>query len=195
MTLLPLRAAWNGAPASAGLGGDARLAIEADALVLSWDLAFPEPLRIPAAEPGYLDGLWEHDVVELFLTRDEPSAAEPSYLELEFGPGGHWLALAFRGVRRRAGELRDLAPVLSNDARSGRWRGSARIPLGALEGHVELGPGGDARFRGLAAACTATPSGARAYLCSRALPGERADFHQPAAWGEIRAGREAAPAR
>ena len=42
----------------------------------------------PDAEPGYLMGLWDYEVVELFLLNSHTE----EYLELEFGPHGHFLA-------------------------------------------------------------------------------------------------------
>ena len=42
----------------------------------------------PDAQPGYLMGLWDYEVVELFLLNSQTE----EYLELEFGPHGHYLA-------------------------------------------------------------------------------------------------------
>lgn len=42
----------------------------------------------PDADPGYLMGLWDYEVVELFLLNSQTE----EYLELEFGPHGHYLA-------------------------------------------------------------------------------------------------------
>lgn len=54
---------------------------------------------LPSAPPGRLDGLWAFEVVELFLLGDDAR-----YLEVEVGPGGHHLALAFAGERVRVEE-------------------------------------------------------------------------------------------
>lgn len=74
----------------------------------------------PGAGALFLDGLWEYGVSELFLSGGDPvasPAADPGsesvggqavdrfdwrYLEFEMSRCGHWLALAFEGVRRRA---------------------------------------------------------------------------------------------
>ena len=51
----------------------------------------------PQEPPGSTWALWEYEVVELFLV-DESG----SYLELEFGPHGHFLALRLVAPREMA---------------------------------------------------------------------------------------------
>ena len=50
--------------------------------------------RLNAPE-GRLWGLWEHEVIEIFI-----AGANGTYLELEFGPWGHYLALSLDGIRK-----------------------------------------------------------------------------------------------
>ena len=50
----------------------------------------------PAMEAGFVDRLWEYSVSELFI------GGEGGYLEFEATPRGHWVAIRFDGVRRRA---------------------------------------------------------------------------------------------
>ena len=49
----------------------------------------------PDAPRGRLWGLWEYEVLELFI-----AGANDEYLELEFGPFEHHLALYFKGERK-----------------------------------------------------------------------------------------------
>ena len=182
MTRLSLRGTWDGAPAPAHVGGTAALELRDGLLRFTWDVGLPGPPRVPATPPAFLDGLWEHDVVELFVTASPPDDPSPEYVEIEVGPAGHWLALSFRGVRRGEAELRSPAPSITTRVdEHGRWVGSFEAPARF--------PGG-ASLRGLAALCTTLADGSRLYLCSQPLPGERADFHQPRAWSRITAGRE-----
>ena len=117
----------------------------------------------PASPAGSTDRLWEHEAVELFLAGEDSR-----YLELEFGPHGHYLVLQFEGVRQAAATgipLEYRAEISGN-----RWRGEARLP------YVLLPTG----------TCKANAYGlhglgeARRYLAAFSLPGDAPDFHQPA---------------
>jgi len=84
---------WDGAPiadaphaAITFTLGESSFALEVD----SHYYADPPP----AAPPGSLDGLWEFEVVELFLLGDDER-----YLELELSPHGHYLALQLHHPR------------------------------------------------------------------------------------------------
>jgi hypothetical protein len=168
---------WNGAPAPSGLRVSATLAIHGSHLTLAWDVALAGPPRVPDEPPGWLDGLWGWDVLELFVR----GAARERYVELEFGPAGHWLALSFDGVRRRSAELADLPVAVSNDVAGTRWRGRAVLPVSAIERHVGPRP-----WSGLvAAALGGGPAGERVHLASAILPGAQPDFHQPDAWPSL----------
>ena len=172
--MIHLTQLWNGEPTPPGHGGRAALTLDKGLLTLSWDLALPGEPRLPEAPPGFTDGLWEHDVIELFLGSRRDSGR---YLELEFGPGGHWLGLSFSGIRERSAALEDLDPELHHEIQPGRWRGRAALPAALVEKHAGRGP-----WKGLVAAVTGD---ARAHACWPRLPGEAPDFHQPAAWAPV----------
>ena len=128
---------------------------------------------LPAAAPGLMDGLWEHEVVEVFVA----SAAEPSvYTEIELGPAGHHLGLRFDGIRRRGG-----APFgFSFEAQrtAGRWRGHAFVEASRL-------PKRPWRINAFALNGLGQR---RRYLLAHRLPGETPDFHQPGdfpAWSAL----------
>ncbi|MFZ5481285.1 MAG: hypothetical protein ACOZNI_31285 [Myxococcota bacterium] len=79
----------------------------------------------PAAPPGPLWGLWEHEVVELFVL-----GPGERYAELELGPHGHYLLLALEGRRRVVGRELPL-DVRWTDAGLA-WIAETRLPAGVL---------------------------------------------------------------
>lgn len=119
---------WDGRPAPAharvgvslwGLDDAAR-----DEARVSFDAPFHgDPA--PPAPPGRFDTLWEHEVVEVFLAN-----AKYEYLELEFGPHGHYLGLGFRGERNCVVRRMDLEPRF--ERLRGRWRVECPIPRAHL---------------------------------------------------------------
>ena len=121
----------------------------------------------PPDAPGLVDGLWEYEVVEVFVA----SAAEPErYVEVELGPHGHHLGLRFHGVRRRVGSPFTFA--LATTCEADRWRGEAFIDAE----HLPKAP-----WRLNAFAIHASGTGRR-YLLAHALPGGAPNFHQPASF-------------
>lgn len=115
----------------------------------------------PPAPPGRCDGLWNHEVVELFvLGRDE------RYLELELGPHGHWLALALAGRRRIVAS--DLALDYQARLEEGHWRGRARFSSAWLPPEP---------WSANAYAIHGTGEGRR-HLAWQPVPGDAPDFHR-----------------
>ena len=131
-----------------------------DQLRVSFDAPyFADPA--PSGPPGPTPRLWEHEVIELFIA----DGAE-HYLELEFGPHGHHLALELAGVRR---VLRDRMP-LDYDVRidGGRYRGAAVVPVSYL-------PRSPARVNAYLIHGSAS---ARCYHAHAPTLGPQPDFHQ-----------------
>lgn len=116
----------------------------------------------PPGPAGSTDGLWNYEVVELFV-----GDGGPRYTEIELGPHGHYLVLCFDGIRQRrsAGHALDWAPRRAG----GRWTGRVRLPP-ALVDYAPL--------RVNAYAIHGPPT-ARSYLAWSPVPGLQADFHQP----------------
>lgn len=111
----------------------------------------------PPGAPGRFPHLWRHDVVEVFLL-----GPDDHYLELEFGPFGHYWFLTLEGCRRITGEI---GPLAHNCARNGRtWEAAALFPLPSFEpqAYNVACIFGMNRFHGSLAE----------------LPGEVPDFHQ-----------------
>ncbi|MCA9689160.1 MAG: hypothetical protein KC636_06085 [Myxococcales bacterium] len=152
---------WSGQPAEPGErvhlelsvdGGDLRVDIDAP---LHRDPPPPAPI-------GATPGLWEFEVVELFLL-----GAGARYLELEFGPSGHWLALTLCGPRNvidHPAAIEFPRPAVLHD----RWQGRARVPRAAL-------PEGLSRWN---AHAIHGQGAARRYLSAIPAGGLRPDFHQ-----------------
>ena len=123
----------------------------------------------PKAPIGRLDRLWQYEVVELFLV-----GPDGHYIELEFGPHGHWLGFAFSSPR-----------VLSRDDLSIDFRLSERsvdkfgLPRWFAEGWIADGPSKQPIVSANAFAVHGIGE-FRTYEVAFALPGHEPNFHQPA---------------
>ena len=128
----------------------------------------------PSAPSGLMDGLWAFEVVEVFLC-----GPGERYLEVEFGPHGHYLALALEGIRGRAS--RELLPLEYEATVDGaRWQGRARLMLPA--GGLGFLPGGVARVNAFA---IHGAGAARRYLAAWPTGGARPDFHRLEAFASL----------
>jgi hypothetical protein len=116
----------------------------------------------PPAPPGVLDGLWEHEVVELFLLGDGDR-----YLEVELGPHGHHLVLELHGRRQPTRRGLPLEFEVGRDE-AGRWSGLARLPWTYL-------PAGALRANAYAIHGVGAE---RRYLAWAPVPGDGPDFHR-----------------
>ena len=73
---------WNGEPCENAY--EINFKTGAENLEISIDSKFFNDKK-PAEDPGYMMGLWDYEVVEVFLLNKETE----EYLELEFGPYGY----------------------------------------------------------------------------------------------------------
>jgi hypothetical protein len=126
----------------------------------------------PRAAPGPTEGLWDHEVVELFLSGPPAEGAVP-YLEIEIGPWGHHLVLSLRGVRNAV--ARGLPLRLRVVRHEGCWIAAAALDRGLLP---------PPPWRANAYAIHGVGA-ARRYLASAPLSGARPDFHQPDRFPEL----------
>lgn len=136
------------------------LQVEDEILALSIDAPFANDPP-PAGPAGPTPRLWDYEVVELFLL-----GAEDHYLELEFGPHGHYLALFLEG--RRNCTRSDLKIDYNAEIRGVRWYGDARIPLEHLPAGLERANAYAIRGVG--------PQ--RRYMAAASVPGAQPDFHR-----------------
>jgi hypothetical protein len=115
----------------------------------------------PPGPPGPTPGLWQYEVVELFLL-----APREHYLEVELGPHGHHLVLELRGRRK---PVREGLPLEFRAERHGeRWRGRARIPEAMV-------PPGVSRLNSYAIHGRGKQ---RRHLAFQPVPGPAPDFHR-----------------
>ncbi len=167
---LDVQKTWDGVPLSPADYARFHLSIVADALVV--DVAAPyhgDP--VPRDRPGSTDHLWEHEVVELFLLGEDCH-----YLEMEFGPHGHYLVLRLHGIRQRASDPLPADFKAHIDHGRRRWSGRASVPLAYL-------PEG---FHAANAYAIHGPKQFRHYHAAFPVPGPAPDFHQPDAFGPAR---------
>jgi hypothetical protein len=151
---------WDGHPALPEERARVRVERTADPLQVTIDAPWHGDPP-PDGPAGSKDGLWQHEVVELFLV-----GRAQTYLELEFGPHGHYLVLLLEGVRRpkAVGLQLDFAVERMGD----RWRGVARVP----REYLPPGP-----YTANAYAIHGHAEGRR-YLACTPVPGPQPDFHR-----------------
>jgi hypothetical protein len=164
----------------------------------------PPPAGSLAGHPQICDGLWDYEVVELFVCQDngDDDMTNCRYLELEFSPHGKYLALQLLGQRNPAPGGTCL-PLLSFtatiDLASRRWTGVAQVPYKLLPLPTSLATAPDAsawpsqrlqatavqlRTEFLAARlrCNAYAihgdGATRVYRSQTAVPGPQPDFHR-----------------
>ena len=161
---LAVEQTWDGAPAAPRECALLRLTHAGDALEIQVVAPFHADPP-PPGPAGSLHGLWEYEVVELFLLGDREE-----YLEVELGPHGHYLALRLRG--RRNIVRRDIAlehrATIEGSGEGARWTASARVPARWLP-------------RGVHAANAYAIHGTgpeRRYLAHRGAGGTAPDFHR-----------------
>lgn len=160
---------WHGRPGTARERALISLRDAGDTLRLTVDASFHgDPA--PAAPVGPTPGLWEHEVVELFI-----AGADGSYLEVEVGPYGHTLALRLSGVRQvveQGMELRCRTVITRGLWSADLWIPRAWLPPGPHTLNA-------CAIHGVKKANPAVGDGRR-YLSWAPLPGPKPDFHQPA---------------
>ncbi len=108
-----------------------------------------------------VEGLWEFDVVELLLV-----GPGHTYLEIELGAGGHFLALGFDSIRHRFDSYELFAPILRFEKTGDKlWKSSLTIPWKMIPENLR--------------ALNAFAIMAGQFLAYLPVPGELPDFHQP----------------
>lgn len=115
----------------------------------------------PGTPAGSCWELWNHEVVELFI-----ATKGDAYLEMEWGPHGHYLVLQLAGERNIAshGHTIEFTASISEE----RWSGMAKVPL-------TLVPPRPWRVNAYA---IHGEKDTRRYLASEPVPGPEPDYHQ-----------------
>lgn len=160
MTTLVVGRTWDGALLPEEERAQIKLSYEGDDLRIDVDAPYAgDPA--PTEPPGPMDGLWAHEVVEVFVV-----GLEERYLEIELGPHGHHLVIQLDGIRQRTAAL---LPIRYEARIEGdRWRGTAHVPRSYL-------PVPQVRcnvFR------ISGPQGSRRYHALAPVPGDKPDFHR-----------------
>lgn len=157
-----VRGTWDGAALASGEEARVRASIDRargvlDVVVSARFYADPQP----DAPSGSRPGLWDFEVVELFLVGEAEE-----YLEVELGPHGHFLVLRLSGRRN---VVESEIPIAYRARLDGdRWTGRAAVPLDRVPEPV--------RF---ANAYAIHGTGAsRRHLAAHPVPGDRPDFHR-----------------
>ncbi len=165
---LPVERAWDGSSGEGAPRGVVELSAVDGGLWIGAVFEQRVPPREPPEPPGTrIDGLWEYDVAECFLV-----GAHDQYLELELGAGGHFLALSFDGPRRRTHAHEGLALDVRASRDDSGWRAETVLPREILPPEVH--------------AVNAFAIAAGHHLAHHPVPGDVPDFHQPAAFPELR---------
>ena len=159
---LPIRTSWDGTPVSKAHHVDVHVVHQDDGIRLTVHAPhYADPL--PDAPVGPVFGLWEYEVVELFLAG--PGDPRP-YLEVELGPGGHHLVLRLRGTRRIVARKLPLEPQVH--VTEGRWTAVVDIP----DTYLPPSPWT------VNATAVHGVGEQRTWLSAAPLPGTTPDFHQ-----------------
>lgn len=116
----------------------------------------------PSAPSGEMMGLWEYEVVELFLL-----GAHGHYLEIELGPHGHYLILLLDGIRQVKKRLQPhhCASRISGSC----WQATLTLDIDQLPLPITHVNAYAIHGHGIK----------RRYLAAFPVPGEKPDFHQP----------------
>ena len=165
---LTIEGGWDGRALEPHEKVRLRLGFSTDSLLIEIDAPYNgDPA--PPAPAGSFDGLWNHEVVELFV-----QGRGQAYSEIELGPHGHHLLLRLSGPRR---VIDQGLPIDFHSARHGnRWQGRAQVPVAFIPTE---GP-----FRGNAYAIRGLGA-AREHHALFPVPGAKPDFHQPSRFREL----------
>lgn len=157
---LEIVAQWDGAAAPGGEHATVDLELRPSGVEIRIDAPFHHDPP-PPGRAGRTPGLWEYEVVEVFLL-----GSRERYLEVEVGPGGHWLGLELRGRRQVVRD--DLAvEILSLERTTSRWICEARLETPLPKGPLRLN-----------AYAIHGVGSARRYLAWHPVPGRTPDFHR-----------------
>ena len=158
---------WDGKPALESEHASLVVRLTAEHLIVSIDAPFHgDPA--PGASPGPTPGLWNHEVVELFIC-----GPDAQYTEVEIGPHGHHLVLQLSGVRSPTATCLPLQLCVTKE--ENRWTASAALDAGLLP----------PRPWTVNAYAIHGEGAARRYLACYPAPGDAPDFHRLEAFQPI----------
>ncbi len=154
---------WNGdAATDERVRADVWLSQAREGLLVRVESPVLHEQRVPDAPMGArVEGLWEFDVVEVFLV-----GPGHEYLEIELGAGGHWLVLGFDRIRHRSNAYETFSPIVRyRKTETKTWVSEIVIPWNMVPENLR--------------ALNAFVIAAGQFMAHSVLPGVEADFHQP----------------
>ena len=151
---------WNGDPVQHRAQVEVKARIDETLVLMQVEAPFHNDPP-PPSEPGSTEGLWNHEVVELFL-----AGHGERYLEIELGPFGHYLVLLFSAQRSRDGGPQPAEVWTQRDAQ--RWTGELRLDRAVLGFEPCRGNAFAIHGRG--------PQ--RQFMAAHPCDGPKPDFHQ-----------------
>ena len=152
---------WNGQRCSTTHPVEIHLAMKKDSFEIRVESPFYDNPAPPQSETR-CEGLWNYEVVELFL-----AGPEANYLEIELNPHGHYLVLSMNGIRQPSPDT--LLIEYNAEIKGDTWIGEAVIPIHFLPREP----------RRINAFAIHDVEGERRYLAATPVPGDTPDFHQP----------------
>lgn len=156
---LQINQTWNGHALAAKEQIQIELEHRPKGLLIDFSAPFYDD-PAPAAEPGPTDGLWDYEVLEVFMANGQ------RYTEVELGPHGHYLVLQLNGYRHCVSKLQEIRYKTYRVA--SRWMGTALIPW-------ELLPAAPWTYNAYA---IHGQGSTRTYLAHFAVKGPEPDFHR-----------------
>lgn len=115
---------WDGTALPHAEYAQCSIALEDQYVTVRATAVLPYGICAPNAPVGFADGLWEYDVLELFAV-----APDGTYVEVELGPRGHWLAYWFLSYRHRdAREIDRTQMVYTTQVEGNTWTAQCRFP-------------------------------------------------------------------
>ena len=158
-----------------GAPGNPQWALEIkDGLLVLRGVANAPPVCIAEDREGsFVEGLWEGDVVELFLVNPDTGF----YIEFNLGPRGAWWCCTFDSPRARAAAPEPL-PGITTRARptEAAWDSTLAIPLRSLPPSLNFDPD---TTKGNITFCLGRP---QQFITLADLGGGTPDFHRPGKW-------------
>ncbi len=159
---------WDGVPVAAA--DVVEFSVRLTDNVLSIEVSAPFYGDSPPLGPeGEMDGLWDYEVVELFLL-----GVDGQYVEVEMGPHGHYLVLLLSDVRQVKQKLKPTH--FSSQVKGNTWQGKLQLPTDQLP----------LPFTHFNAYAIHGQGVGRHFLAAHPVPGEKPDFHQPRFFAPLR---------
>lgn len=146
-----------------------QLSIEGSNVVVNFEVSFTSGLNYSSKfTKDSIEnwGLWEFDVVEVFLTR---TGLGMPYLEVQVSPLGQTFALIVKEPRKEYTYPENLQLQVSNQVANGIWKSQIVIPLSQIPGEGDI-------LKGNLHSCLGQTQ-ARQYFGLNIS--DRIDFHRP----------------